>query len=375
MEFRDSTEEAVYRANLRAWLGECRAANGGEFPRDRQWHRALYDAGYIGQTWTVEEGGRGLPSTYDAILAHELAHAGAPPSPANPAYLGRTLFKFGSAKQKQRFLEPTLNGDIQWCQGFSEPGAGSDLAAMRTKAELIGDEWVISGQKLWTSAAHMSDWCFLLARSEPDAPRHRGISAFLIDMSLPGVSVRPIRTTDGESHTCETFWDDVRIPADNILGQRGQGWTIAMWALQFERGPAHLGTVPPLQRSLDELQEIAAARGLDESVDVRRALAKAYVDLQVLDLNSLRQLSYQVVGHAPGSDGPVAKLLWAIGAQSLGHAWLDVLGPAAVAGADADRAASEYFHSRPVSVYGGSSQIQRNLLSQRFMGMPRVKSP
>jgi len=371
MDYRDSAEEAAYRATLRDWLTTYVAALDGRKPAYREWHRALFEAGYIGQTWTVEEGGKGLPSTYDAILNHEVAKAGAPSVPSNPAYLGRTLFKFGSEAQKEQFLLPTLNGDIQWCQGFSEPGAGSDLAAMRTRAELVGDEWVISGQKLWTSAAHESDWCFLLARSEPDRPRHKGISVFLVDMSRPGVGVRPIRTTDGESHTCETFWDDVRIPKENILGERGEGWPIAMWALQFERGPAHLGIVPPLQRSLAELEGVAKERGLSESVDVRRALAKAYVDLQVLDLNSLTQLSMQVQGKPSGSDGPVAKLLWAIGAQSLGHAWLEALGPDALLGLDDGHAVSQYFHSRPASVYGGSAQIQRNLLSQRFMGMPR----
>jgi alkylation response protein AidB-like acyl-CoA dehydrogenase len=372
MDFLDSADEAAYRATLRGWIEAYLAAHEGATITTRQWQRALYDAGYIGQTWTVEEGGKGLSSTYDVILTQEVARAGAPSVPANPNYLGRTIFKFGTEDQKQQFLEPTLTGDIQWCQGFSEPGAGSDLASMRTRAELVGDEWVINGQKLWTSGAHESDWCFLLARSEPEAPKHKGISVFLIDMKTAGVTVRPVRTTDGEAHTCETFWDEVRIPAENIVGARGEGWRIAMWALQFERGPADLGIVSGLLKSLRELDYLAAERGLDDTVDVRRALAKAYVDIRVLDLNSIRQLSSRVAGHHAGSDGPVAKLLWAIGAQSLGHAWLDVLGPQALTGEDAGHAVSEYFHSRPASVYGGSAQIQRNLLSQRFLGMPRA---
>ena len=372
MDFLDSPEEAEYRAGLRAWLERLTAEHDGPGMSTRDWHRTLYDAGYIGQTWTVEEGGKGLPPTYDVILTQEVARADAPSVPANPNYLGRTIFKFGTEEQKAKFLEPTLNGDIQWCQGFSEPGAGSDLASMRTRAELVGDEWVINGQKLWTSAAHESDWCFLLARSEPDAPRHKGISVFLVDMKTPGVTVRPIRTTDGHAHTCETFWDDVRIPAGNILGRRGGGWPIAMWALQFERGPADLGIVAGLLKGLHQLDAYAREHELDASADVRRAIAKAYVDIRVLDLNSVRQLSNRVAGHAPGSDGPVAKLLWAIGAQSLGHAWLDALGPLALTGADDGHAVSEYFYSRPSSVYGGSAQIQRNLLAQRFLGMPRT---
>lgn len=373
MDFNDSPEEAEYRRTLRAWLREYMTARGGVHPPRREWQRALYERGYIGQTWPVEEGGGGLAATYDAILHHEVALADAPPLPVSIAYLGRSILKFGTQAQRQRFLQPTLNADIAWCQGFSEPGAGSDLAAMRTRAELVGGEWVINGQKLWTSRAHESDWCFLLARTEPDAPRHRGISVLLVDMTTPGVSVRPIKTSDGLTHTCETFFDDVHIPAENILGGRGQGWSIAQWALQLERGPARIGMVSPLQHSLGELEGMARERCLDESVDVRRALARAYVDLQVLDLNSLRQLSNEVVGKEPGSDGPVAKLLWSLAAQSLGRTWTDVLGADALTGVDGGHAVEVYFHELPTSVYGGSAQIQRNLLSQRFMGMPRSR--
>jgi alkylation response protein AidB-like acyl-CoA dehydrogenase len=372
MDFRDSSQETEYRAQLRGWLRDYRAGVPGGTPGMRDWHRALHEAGYIGQSWSLEEGGRGLPSTYDVILAEEVAREDLPPVPAMPAYLGRTMFRFGTPEQRSQFLEPTLSGDIQWCQGFSEPGAGSDLAAMRTRAVLDGDEWVINGQKLWTSMAMDADWCFLLARSESDAdaPRHKGISVFLIDMKTPGVTVRPVKTTDGDAHTCETFWDNVRVPAGSILGERGQGWKIAMWALQFERGPAHLGIPPQLFASLRDLEAIAAERGLDRSADVRRALAQTYVDVRVLDLNAMRQASYPE-DHPGGADGPVAKLLWAIGAQSVGHAWLDVLGAEALTGSAGERPVSEYFHSRPASVYGGSAQIQRNQLAQRFLGMPR----
>lgn len=371
MDFTDTREEAEYRGSLREWLREY-MADRVETPTRREWQRALYENGYVGQTWTVEEGGRGLPATYDAILHDEIAEAGAPPVPPNLAYLGRSILEFGTDEQRARFLGPTMNGDIIWCQGFSEPGAGSDLAAMRTRAELVGDEWVINGQKLWTGGAKLSDWCFLLARTEPDAPKHKGISVLLVDMTTPGVKVQPLRTSDGSFYMCETFFDDVHVPAENILGGSGEGWSIAQWALQLERGPARVGIVAPLLRSFRQLEATAWDQGLDDSVDVRRTLAKTYVDLQVLDLNARRQLSSDVVGQAPGADGPVAKLLWSMAAQSLGRAWVDTLGADALSGADDGHALEVYFHELPTSVYGGSAQIQRNQLSQRFMGMPRA---
>ncbi len=371
MDFRDTPEEAEYRRSLAEWLAGYVSGHRMDEVDQRQWHRALYDAGYIAQTWAKEEGGQGLPPIYDVILNEEVARAGARPAPANPNYLGRAIFRFGTDAQKERFLKPTLSGETQWCQGFSEPGAGSDLASMRTSARLDGDSWIINGQKLWTSGAHEADWCFLLARSEPGASKHKGISVFLIDMRTQGVTVRPIRTTDGLEHTCETFWDDVRIPADRLLGERGQGWNIAMWALSFERGPADIGVVPPLLRSLSRLEAKARAAGLDRFEHVRHALTKAYVMVQVLHLESIRQVSLREAGRPAGAEGPVAKMLWAHADQAVGHAWLDVLGPLALTGADGGATVSTYFHSRPASVYGGSIQIQRNLLSQRFMGMPR----
>lgn len=370
MDFNDTQDEAAYRAKLVGWLHQFLADHPERPVPIRTWQRALYDAGYMAQTWPVDEGGQGLSPSYDLILNDEIARAGAPHLPTGPNYLGRTMFRFGTDEQREQFLDATLNGDIQWCQGFSEPGAGSDLASMRTRADFTDGEWVINGQKLWTSGAHEADYCLLLARSEPDAPKHKGISAFLVDMKTPGVTVRPVRTSDGWEHTCETFWDDVRVPANRLVGERGQGWAIAMWALQFERGPADLGITAALQAELHELESVAREVGV-ETEQARRALARAYVDLRVLDLNAIRQLSHRIVDRPPGADGPVAKILWAVAAQSLGHAWLDALGSYALLGQDDGHAISQYFYSRPASVYGGSEQIQKNLLSQRFMGMPK----
>ncbi|KPM51771.1 hypothetical protein ACG83_33715 [Frankia sp. R43] len=371
MDFRDTPAEAEYRRALADWL-RAFVANHDAAPSSREWQHALYEAGYIAQTWPEEQGGKGLSPVYDVILNEEVARAGAQAIPPNVNYLCRAILEFGTEQQRDRFLLPTLRGDIQWCQGFSEPGAGSDLAALTTSGRWNGDAWVVNGQKLWTSGASDADWCLLLARSEPDAPKHQGISAFLIDMTSPGVSVRPVMTADGEADTCETFWDDVVVPADCLLGSQGDGWPIAMWALQLERGPADLGVVPNLLNSLEDLERIVTSSGLDRHERIRRTLSRAYIDVQILHLYSIRQVSLRAADRAEGPSGPAAKLLWARAAQAVGHAWLDALGGLAVTGAESDRAVREYFHSRPTSVYGGSAQIQRNLLAQRVLGMPRA---
>jgi alkylation response protein AidB-like acyl-CoA dehydrogenase len=377
MDFSDTEAEAAYRVTLRAWLEEQMrtwkpSADEHDTTATRQWMNALFEAGYVAQTWSREEGGKGLPPTYEVILNEEVARCGAPSTSANINYLGRAILKFGTEDQKRQFFEPSLRGDIQWCQGFSEPEAGSDLASMRTKAVLEGDEWVINGQKLWTSGAATADWCFLLARTEPEDthPRHKGISVFLVDMKTPGVTARGVRTSDNQVHTGETFWDNVRVPKENMLGARGQGWKVAMWALQFERGPADIGIIASLWKGFRDLENRAREAGVDVTTDARRAISKAYVDLRALDLNATRQLTGRESIRPAGSDGPVVKLLWAKCEQSLGHAWLNVLGPQSITGEDNGHAVSAYFWTRPASVYGGSSQVQRNLLSQRFLGMP-----
>jgi alkylation response protein AidB-like acyl-CoA dehydrogenase len=372
VDFRDTAEEAAYRHDLATWLAAFQHDHEREPIGLRTWQRALHEAGYLAQTWSVEEGGRGLSPVYDVILNEEVARAAALPIPPNLNFLARAIFRFGNEVQKERFLLATLRGDIQWCQGFSEPEAGSDLAAMRTQATPDGDGWVIRGQKLWTSGSEEADWCFLLARSEPGAPKHDGISVFLVDMRSPGVTARGVRTSDGEVHTGETFWDDVRVPAENLLGVRGGGWRIAMWMLQFERGPADIGVVPAMRASLRELRLHLVDRGEDPGPSGRRAMARAEVAVQVLHLQSVRQVSLRAAGRPEGPEGPVAKLLWAQAAQAVGHAWLDATGGGAMTSGDRSRALEEYFASRHASIYGGTSEIQRNVLAQRHLGMPRL---
>ncbi len=260
MDYRDSPAESKFRAELRAWLEANIPQDWDPTPDDdtkrrqeKAWHQALYGAGYIGMSWPVEYGGRALGPSYDAILNAEVARAGAPPLPGNVNFLGRALWTYGTEEQKHRFLTPLLNGDQFWCQGFSEPGAGSDIGSLRTRAELVGDHYVVNGQKLWTSWAHISDWCMLLVRTDPDAPKHKGISCLLTAMDVDGITARPVLLSTGEPETGEVFFDDVKVPADQMLGKPGDGWNIAMTTLTYERGPGDTGYVAQYQGTLDAL--------------------------------------------------------------------------------------------------------------------------
>jgi alkylation response protein AidB-like acyl-CoA dehydrogenase len=336
----------------------------------KEWHQALYLAGYVGMAWPVEYGGRGLSSIYDAILGQEASVADAPALPAKVNYIGRAMWTHGTEEQKRRFLPTLLNGDAMWCQGFSEPEAGSDIASLRTRGELEGDEWVVNGQKTWTSGADDSDWCFLLARTEPDAPTHKGITCLLVPMDLPGIATRPILLANGDPETAEVFFDDVRIPADQMLGERGEGWGIAMTTLAYERGPGDVGVIPKYESMLRRLEDAARDRNMIGDPIVRSGLARAYTKGEALRLVVVEQLSRRVSGQAPGSEGSIAKLLWTDAEQSLQQLALDILGADAWLGREQDWL-SQYLWSRAGSVYGGSAQIQRNLVAQRLLGMPR----
>ncbi|MER7127578.1 acyl-CoA dehydrogenase family protein [Streptosporangium saharense] len=375
MDYRDTPEEAAFRATLREWLTESIPA-GWDKVEDpeaaarlrRSWHRTLYQAGYVGMSWPVEYGGRGLSATYDAILNEEAGNLNAPPLPS-VGYLGRAIFTYGSEEQKRRFLPTLLSGEVQWCQGFSEPEAGSDLASLRTTAKPDGDHYVVNGQKMWTSGGQYADWCMLLARTDSEVPKHRGISCFLVPMSEPGVTVRPIVIASGEAETCEVFWDEVRVPVAQRLGEPGEGWRIAMTTVAYERGPADIGFIATYRRTLARVERMAAERGLLDRPETRKQLARAYVRGEVLRLNCVEQLAARVSGQQPGPEGSVAKLLWADAEQSLQHLAMDILGADELTGVESGWLSS-YFTSRPVSVYGGSAQIQKNIIA-RMLGLPR----
>jgi alkylation response protein AidB-like acyl-CoA dehydrogenase len=320
--------------------------------------------------WPIEYGGQGLSPIYDAIFGEEASRADAPSLPAMVNYLGRAVWSHGTDTQKRRFLPMFLKGDTTWCQGFSEPGAGSDIASLRTRAVLDGEEWVVNGQKMWNSGAHEADWCFLLVRTEPETPKHEGISCLLTRMDVPGVQARPVRLSNGEPETAEIFFDDVRVPADQLLGGRGEGWRITMTTLAYERGPGDVGYIPKYEAALRQLEQAACDRGVLEDRQVRVGLARAYIKGEALRLAVVEQLSMRVNDRVPGSEGSVAKLLWTDAEQSLHQLALEILGPDAWIGRGSNWL-SQYFWSRAGSVYGGTAQIQKNIVAQRVLGMPR----
>ncbi|WP_223514546.1 acyl-CoA dehydrogenase family protein [Pseudomonas sp. GL-R-26] len=376
MDYRDTPEEAGFRLELREWFKHNTPANWREVtdPQglralSKSWHKALYASGYIGLNWPKEYGGQGLSATFDAILNDEAGRADSPRLPAMVNYLGRAIFTYGTEEQKQHFLPTLLSGEVQWCQGFSEPGAGSDLASLRTRAEQDGDHYVVNGQKMWTSGALQADWCLLLARTDSNAAKHKGISCLLTPLDAPGLTVKPIVLHSGEPETAEVFFDDVRIPASQRIGAPGDGWRIAMTTVSYERGASDTGSISALRRQLREIEQIAAERGLLADTSTRHKLARAHVDIEALSLNVAQQLSLRLAGRDPGPEGSVGKLLWSKAAQYTMHVALDVLGADALTG-NAPRWLAEYFTSRPVSVYGGSSQIQKNILA-RMLDMPR----
>jgi len=373
MDYRDSPEEADYRAALREWLRsnipEPAETDDGRTQQRIDWHRKLYEGGYLGQSWPAEWGGKGLSPTMDAILNEENGNTDAPMLPPTLGYIGRALGMFGTDAQRRRFIPASLSGEIQWCQGFSEPGAGSDLAALSTRAVRDGDEWVVNGHKMWTSFGQWANWCLLLARTNPDVPKHKGISAFLLPMDTPGLELRPIMLANGEPETSEVFYDNVRIPAENMLGQEGDGWKIAMTTVAYERGPSDIGAISAYRKKLTELESLARNTGQDRDTHVRRELARAYVRGEVVRLTALEQLSSRATGKPVGEEGSIAKLLYTESAQELAHLAMSLHGADVITGR-AGETVRDYFQTRPISVYGGSSQVQRNIIASRLLGMP-----
>lgn len=376
MDFREDAAQTAFRQSLREWLKhnvppgwQDAATIEEQRVRRKSWHQALYKAGYIGLSWPVEYGGRGLSPLYEAILNDEAGRADGPPLPAEINFLGRAIFTYGTEEQKRTHLADMLSGEVQWCQGFSEPGAGSDLASLRTRAELKGDHYLVNGQKMWTSGALSAEWCLVLVRTDTQVPKHKGISCLLTPLDVPGIEVRPIVLSNGDPETCEVFFTDVEVPAENRVGAEGQGWNIAMTTVSYERGASDTGTISTLRRQLRHLEDIAAQRGLDRKTDVRRNLSRAYVDLEVLAQNAAYQLSGRISGRPPGPEGSIGKLLWSGVAQQMMHLALDVTEADALTGLEPGWLA-DYLQSRPMSVYGGSSQIQMNILA-RMLEMPR----
>ena len=394
MDTRFSEEDEVFRGEIAGWLaanltGEFAPLRGRGGPGDdhalieerKAWERKLGEAGWIGIGLPAAVGGRDLPLSQQVIFYEEYARAKGPGRVGHigEGLLAPTLVHFASEAQQKRFLPGILDGSAIWCQGYSEPGAGSDLANVQTRAELGSDGWRLNGQKVWTSGAAWSDWCFVVCRTDGDpTSRHRGLSYILCPMDQAGVEVRPIVQMTGDAEFSEVFFSDARADAESVVGGVGAGWKVAMGTLAFERGASTLGQQMNFQNELDEIIALAKANGRGRDPLIRQRIAQAWMGLRIQRYNALRTLSAD--GEAdPGRAGMITKLFWANWHRDLGKLAMDVMGPEAEIAEGAPYALSRlqrmYLFTRSDTIYAGSNQIQRNIISERALGMPREPKP
>jgi alkylation response protein AidB-like acyl-CoA dehydrogenase len=386
MDFRDTPEEAAFREEVRSWLDanlseELRGHRGGEArfdgPEVRAWSRALYDGGWVGISWPEEYGGRGLAPRFQAIYLEEEARAEGPPhiGVIGLGMAGPTIITRGTEAQKARYLQPLLAAEEIWCQGFSEPDAGSDLAGVRTSARLEGDRFVLDGQKVWSSYAHIADFCILLARSDPASERHAGLTYVIVDMHAPGVEVRPLRQITGESEFNEIFLSGVEVPLENVIGDVGGGWDVAMTTLLHERGTLGFALVARLEVQVQKL--IALARDRGATALQRDAIAREWSHLQALRVTAYRSLSALERTGIPGPEGSILKLQWSEANQRITKLGLELLG------ADAQLLQPnapyggywpvQQLRSRGNTIEAGTSEILRNIVAERVLGLPRSR--
>ncbi|WP_370936062.1 acyl-CoA dehydrogenase family protein [Amycolatopsis sp. cg13] len=392
MDLRYTPEDEQFRAEVREWLGDHLTGDfaalkglGGsgrehEAPEERQaWNQHLAAHGWTCLGWPVEYGGRGLSLLQQVIFHEEYARSDAPArvNHLGEELLGPTLIAHGTDEQRRRFLPGIVGVTELWCQGYSEPGAGSDLAGVRTRARLDGGEWVIDGQKIWTSLAQHAQWCFAVVRTEAGSRRHAGLSYLLVPMDQPGVEVRPIRQLTGTSEFNEVFFDGARTSESLVVGAPGDGWRIAMATLGFERGVSTIGQQVGFARELAGVVATARANGRYDDPVVRDRLAQASVGLEVLRVHALRTLSAYEAG-SQGPEASVSKLLWARWHRELGELAMDVRGGSALTATgsyDLDAQQTLFLFSRADTIYGGSDEIQRNIIAERVLGLPKEPRP
>ena len=389
MDLRFSAADEAFRAEVARWLadnlvGDVAPLRGRGGPGDehvlieerRAWERTLGEGGWTCVGWPKEYGGRGLSLLQQVIFFEEYARARGPGRLGHigETLLGPTIMAFGTAAQKRRFLPPIVKGEELWCQGYSEPNAGSDLANVQTKARREGDEWVIDGQKIWTSGAQWSEWCFVLCRTDPTAPSHKGLSYLLVPMRQEGIEIRPIQQMTGESEFSEVFFDNARTAADNVLGEVNGGWAVAMGTLAFERGASTLGQQLNFHNELQEVFECAQTSGVNADPVMRQRLADAWIGLRIMRFNALRTLS-NVDGGELSRAAMITKLYWATWHRDLGKLAMDVLGAqseiAAAAPYMLTRLQRLFLFTRADTIYAGTNQIQRNIIAERALGLPR----
>ncbi len=400
-------EAERFRAEIRRWLEENLPEGWGTpgfsmTPGERRafnerWNETLHRGGWICASWPTEYGGKGLSLLEQVVLSEEFARVQAPLRADffGDTLVGPTLLQWGSEEQKRQFIPRILQGTISWCQGFSEPDAGSDLASLKTRADLDGDEWVINGQKVWTTQAQYADYIFLLARTDPEAPRHAGISYLLVPMQQPGIEVRPIEQVDGSSEFNEVFFTNARCPRENVVGGVNNGWKVAMTTLGFERGSSSTTGHRRFAREYDAVVREARRRGKDKDPLVRQGLARAWSNIKIMEINGYRTLTDALHGtHHTAALSACNKMFWSEAHQQTMDLAMDILGPEAQVlrggpeggemvpgvhrgrtGYPVDDLQASFFFSRSESIWGGTAQIQRNIVGERVLGLPKEPKP
>ncbi len=394
MDFSLTPEQEAFRQTVRAWLKanlprEWKDLGRSDIPRVetyeilRKWQRKLYDAGFIGLTWPKECGGRGLTFMEELILQEEIALAKAPPilNVLGVGMAGPTIIAYGTEDQKKRYPPRILSCEEIWCQGYSEPNAGSDLAALQTRAVKDGEWWVINGQKVWTSFAQVADWMMLLARTDPNA-RHKGITYFLLDMKLPGITVKPLRQLTGDSEFNEVFFDNVRVHESQVLGGVNNGWQVGITTLMYERLTLGFGLQMRLRIALDGLFELTrkvekSGRVLTQDPLVRQKLAQLWIDTECLRLTGARAITKLLRGEMPGPEASAGKMGWVETHQKLQEVAMELEGPYAQLAKGSDWALDggawqhSFLRSRANSIEGGTTEIQKNIIAERVLGLPK----
>lgn len=396
MDLNLTPQEQQFRDEFRAWLESNIPADWQTYEsRDeessrerfeflRAWQKKMFEAGWVGIHWPEEYGGRGVTLIEQAVFIEEMARAQAPPliNVLGLSLLGPTLIEYGTEDQKKRFLSNIMSADEIWCQGYSEPNAGSDLAALRSEAVLDGDHFIVNGQKTWTSFGHYADWCFAVVRTDPDVPKHKGLTYMLIDMHSPGVRLRPLKQMTGESEFNEVFFENVRVPVENVVGRVNDGWNIAIATLMFERGTLGASLQITFKRQIERLIALSHkltrnGRPASEDSLIRQKLAQMYTEIEIFRMNQMRTLTRMSKTGVPGPEGSIQKIFWSEMNQRMQQVAMEMLGPYGQLTRESNYAvdhgqwAHAYLRSRGNTIEAGTSEIQRNIIGHFVLGLPK----
>jgi alkylation response protein AidB-like acyl-CoA dehydrogenase len=395
LDFTLTSDQQAFRERVRTWLEtniprDWKALGSSEVPRPeayeflRKWQRTLHDNGFIGLTWPKEYGGAGLTFLEEMILHEEMALAKAPPmlNVLGVGMAGPTIIAYGTEEQKQRYPAKILSCEEIWCQGYSEPNSGSDLASLQTRAVKDGEHWVINGQKVWTSLAHVADWMMLLARTDPTAPKHKGITYFLLDMKLPGVTVKPLKQITGDAEFNEVFFDNVRVHESQVLGGVNNGWAVGLTTLMYERLALGFGLQARLRISLDQLIGLAKrmeknGRVITQDPVMRQKLAQVWIDTECLKYTGARAITKLLKGELPGPEASTGKMGWVETHQKLQELAMEIEGPYSQLARGSEWAVDggvwlySFLRSRANSIEGGTTEVQKNIIGERVLGLPK----